>query len=203
MTTENEDTPPVYRVVVGVDFTPTCDYALDEALRIAWNTDNDELHLVHVIKDKSVRHGEGLARNERLIEDAYVRLRQLVLERGGALCARQWSQKVIYHVRLGDPADAIHQVCVDVDADIVVVGTNRRSGVERVLLGSVAQKLLNAGRVPLLVARPKSFEGLAKTPALEPPKPGVNIHAKRYDDLLFSSEHVVFGKRDPHISGLI
>lgn len=200
MTTDPENTAPVYRVVVGVDFTPTCDYAIDEALRISWNTDNDELHLVHVIKEKSARLGDAIARDERLIEDAYTRLRQLVLERGGALSARQWSQKVFYHVRLGDPADAIHQVCVDVDADIVVVGTNKRSTVERVLLGSVAHKLLKEGRVPMLVARPKTFEGLTKTPMLEPAKPGVNLRAKRYDMI---AENVVFGKRDSHISGLL
>lgn len=202
MTTDPESTTPIYRVVVGVDFTPTCDYALDEALRIAWNTDNDELHLVHVIKDKNVRSGGAIARDERLIEDAYARLRQLVLERGGALSARQWSQKVFYHVRLGDPADCIHQACVDVDADIVVVGTHRRTGVERVLLGSVAHKLLKEGRVPLLVARPKTYDGLTKTPMLEPPKPGADVHAKR-PDMIYSSERVVFGKRDSHIPGLL
>jgi len=191
-----------YRVVVGIDFTTACDYALDEALRITWNADDDELHLVHVIKEKDSGRANHMSRDERLVTDAYTRLRQLVLEHGGRLNAKQWSQQVYYHVRLGDPADAIQQVAVDIDADIVVVGTHGRRGVEKFLLGSVAEKLLKEARVPLLVARPKNFDGLEKTAQIEPPKPGVNVHATRHD-LVFSSELLTFPKRPSHISGLL
>jgi nucleotide-binding universal stress UspA family protein len=46
-------------------------------------------------------------------------------------------------VRLGEPADEILREAADWKADLIVTGTHGRSGIKRLLLGSVAESVLN------------------------------------------------------------
>jgi len=57
-------------------------------------------------------------------------------------------------VRSGRPHEAIRGYAGDHGADLVVVGTHGRSGVERVLLGSVAERVLRTATRPVLVVGP-------------------------------------------------
>jgi nucleotide-binding universal stress UspA family protein len=52
-------------------------------------------------------------------------------------------------VRVGEPAEAIVQVARELSADLVVLGTHGRHGLERVLRGSVAEAVLH--RAPCAV----------------------------------------------------
>ncbi|MFB6101112.1 MAG: universal stress protein [Haloplanus sp.] len=54
-------------------------------------------------------------------------------------------------VRDGRPHEAIVSYADDVDADLVAVGTHGRTGVRRILLGSVAERVLRTAPVPVLV----------------------------------------------------
>ncbi len=58
----------------------------------------------------------------------------------------------------GEPATAIlHQAGVK-RADLVVMGTHGRSGLEHMLLGSVAEKVVRGAAYPVLTIRPESFK---------------------------------------------
>lgn len=58
------------------------------------------------------------------------------------------------HIVQGYPADAILQVAKEEKVDMVVVGSHGHRGVEEVLLGSVAEKIIRKSHVPVLVVRP-------------------------------------------------
>jgi nucleotide-binding universal stress UspA family protein len=53
-------------------------------------------------------------------------------------------------VVVGDPREAIPVHADDVDADLVAIGTHGRSGIERLILGSVTERLLRTADLPLL-----------------------------------------------------
>jgi nucleotide-binding universal stress UspA family protein len=201
--TDAETQGSTVNFVVGVDFAETGDHAIAEALRMAKRSPGAEIHLVHVLpKDPWIKE-DGLVRSFEAIEQAYQRLRQTVLKVAG-VPTDSWEQQVSFHVRIGDAADALHQVAVDVDADLVIVGTHGRRGVEKLLLGSVASKLVQNARLPVLIARPKDFEGLEKTERPLPPKEGVDFHARRYDMTGHSwRETLRFGAAPNRVSGLI
>ena len=55
------------------------------------------------------------------------------------------------HLVTGDPAEAILAVAEDVGATLVCAGTTGKSGIERLLIGSVARRLLHESRVPVLL----------------------------------------------------
>jgi nucleotide-binding universal stress UspA family protein len=58
-------------------------------------------------------------------------------------------------VVFGDPAVAILEHAAKVEADIIAMSTHGRSGLDRWLLGSVAEKVLTGSETPVLLYRPQ------------------------------------------------
>lgn len=159
--------PSGYPVVVGIDFDATGDHAMAEALRLAEMRNDLQIHAVYVISRnvESIR-SDILAKRTVELEDIPGRLRKHIEGRFGDLVSR--AAQLTLHVRVGEPSAAIQQLAVDVDAELIIVGTHGRTGLRKLALGSVAQKLLEVAHCPVLVARPKDFSGLEKTPRPEP-----------------------------------
>lgn len=57
-------------------------------------------------------------------------------------------------VRQGRPANEILMAARDLDADLIVVGTHGRTGIQQVLLGSVALEVVREARCPVLSVSP-------------------------------------------------
>ena len=57
-------------------------------------------------------------------------------------------------VRLGDPASGIAMAALDTQADLIVMATHGRTGVQRAVLGSVAGTVLRTACTPVLLVRP-------------------------------------------------
>ena len=57
------------------------------------------------------------------------------------------------HLIPGRPADAVAKHVEDAGCDLVVVGTHGRSGLESLLLGSVAEKIVRSASAPTLCVR--------------------------------------------------
>ena len=56
-------------------------------------------------------------------------------------------------VQRGRPHEVIGRYVEDNDIDLVVMGTHGRSGLDRVLLGSVTEKVVRTSEVPVLTVR--------------------------------------------------
>lgn len=56
-------------------------------------------------------------------------------------------------VELGSPSRVILEYAADVDADLVVMSTHARSGVKRFLYGSVTERVIQDGTVPVLAVQ--------------------------------------------------
>jgi nucleotide-binding universal stress UspA family protein len=67
-------------------------------------------------------------------------------------------------VRLGDPVTEILREAKAFGADLIAVSTTGRSGVGRVVLGSVAEQVFRKSKVPVMLMRPG--EALTVTEAL-------------------------------------
>lgn len=57
-------------------------------------------------------------------------------------------------VRFGDPATEIIDAAEREGADLILMATHGRTGLQRLVLGSVAAEVLRRGRVPVLMVRP-------------------------------------------------
>jgi nucleotide-binding universal stress UspA family protein len=201
MTLTRQNSEEKTRIVVGCDLRPTADEALWQALQLARQLQNAELHVTHVIvTSKDLHDARTLDQLVHDVPTTMEKLRAHVL----AVCAQPAHEaafqcECVLHVRLGQPAPALHQVAVDVDANLIVVGTRGRTRVEELITGSVGQELLHMAKVSVLVAHPQALAGLAKSAHLEPRRAGQAL----YDQHLDSRVHLEFVPRTAHISGLL
>ena len=62
------------------------------------------------------------------------------------------------------PAQEIVDYAADIHADLIVVGTHGRSGVSRLLMGSVAEHVVRSAPCPVLVVRPSEHEFVLPDP---------------------------------------
>jgi nucleotide-binding universal stress UspA family protein len=161
----------VRSVVVGVDFNCCGDDAILESVKMiaeGWAT---ALHAVHVLDPSNVIDHPSMPAmftEERVLEQAPGIMRERIqkLARGAGLTLPASTLKV--HARIGKPAEVLSQVAADYDADLIVVGTHQRQGLDRLLLGSVSELLVRSASCPVLVARPKDH---SKRPVTERPAP--------------------------------
>lgn len=58
----------------------------------------------------------------------------------------------------GDPATEIENFAESVDADLILMPTHGRSGIKRLVLGSVAQKVVHIASCPILLLPTASLE---------------------------------------------
>ncbi|WP_438001588.1 universal stress protein [Sorangium sp. So ce185] len=162
-------------VVVGIDFSDLSNRALDQALESACCRDNAEVHVVYVEPESWV--GVGLSRAPAAATKPDVALQQLqarASERVRALGAKldgRRLKRVVVHFRRGDAAGNIAQLAADLDADLVVVGSHGHRGLERLLLGSVAERVARLARCPVWIVRPKDHATAGRVPEIEPPCP--------------------------------
>lgn len=93
---------------------------------------------------------EGQEHRDELRTDREAEVREEL----DALVDRPGRGTVTHHVRSGEAAEEIIDAITDFDADLVVMGTHARTGVEKMLLGSVAESVIEQSPVPVLTVTP-------------------------------------------------
>jgi universal stress protein A len=151
--------------VVGVDLGCTGDDALAEGLRLVKAGMLSKLHLLYVIDPKRVvepafsllesEQRELASAPQRIVHRAKATNRVLGFDIDPA--------KLIGHARIGDPATTLLQMCADYDADMLIVGTHGRTGLDRILDGSIAEAVVRRAHCPVIVARRKDYSGVSRT----------------------------------------
>jgi nucleotide-binding universal stress UspA family protein len=161
-----------YTVVVGVDFESVGDLALEAAFRAAAAHPDGEVHAIHVapaLGRDLYMDGPGEVTLVSM-EEAARRLKTHVEARLAEFTKSAVASfaRVVTHVRVDQKAQEIAQLSSDLEADLLVVGTHGRRGVNRVLMGSVAEQAVRLAPCPVLVVRPPQTPSVL---AIEPPCP--------------------------------
>lgn len=168
----NSENP--YRIVVGLDYSPAGDLALERALELAAARSAAEVHVVNVVNLYGAQPIlDGSAEPPGFVgvtlADATAALERHVEQRRAAYPGTLGSVRVRAHLRLDAPASEVAQLAADLEADLVVVGTHGKRGIARLLLGSVAEEVVRLAPCPVLVVRPKAVP--EQLPRIEPPCP--------------------------------
>jgi nucleotide-binding universal stress UspA family protein len=145
---------PYKRILVPVDGSEPANAALAEAIRVARAT-GGELRLLHVVEQQILSS----------MPDAAMLTNQLVeaLEAAGNELLRGGAQEAANagvgadSVRVEGRARRVSEVIVEQaaawPADLVVMGTHGRRGLDHLLLGSDAERVARSVSVPLLLVR--------------------------------------------------
>jgi len=185
--------PRIFRVVAATDESELGERAVATALDQARGQSPAELHVVRVIDDMSGAW-PGLLEDAR--EAAAQRARQELQERVARLVAsralsRTEPTQVVVHLRVGDPAAQIARLALDVDADLVVIGSHGRRGISRMIVGSVAEKTIRLAPCAVMVVKPTQPGAEEAMP--EPPCPACT--ARRFET---RGEHWWCDEHDKH-----
>jgi nucleotide-binding universal stress UspA family protein len=146
------------QVVVGFDFSHSGKEALYRALALATRAPFHVLHFICAIEP----HAPLPSLPVKPVDYAYAeRVQQAMTE---AISMELREAKVtdrvhfFVHARIGKPSDEILSLAREVGADLIIVGTKGLSGVERLVLGSVAEKVVRDAGCTVEVARAKRYE---------------------------------------------
>jgi nucleotide-binding universal stress UspA family protein len=137
-------------ILCPVDFSPSSRHAVDLAIELAAR-DGLGIVLLHVL-DLPVAY-VGEPSSHAVVADLD-RGSTRMLDELAAEVRTKTSVPVVTRTRIGSPAAQTLTVLDSEDTfDLVVVGSHGRTGISRVLLGSVAEKLARHAPCPVLVAR--------------------------------------------------
>ena len=154
----------VKNVLFATDFSPTSESALPYAAAICRRF-GSTLHNAHILSEASLlmmSGGVDYVSMSTIYEDAHseakLRLDQISAQTAGI--------KSLSHVRHGQVWKNLAGIVDENQIDLIVVGTHGRSGLGKLLLGSVAEDILRHAPCPVLTVGPKVC-GRAKLPAIQ------------------------------------
>ena len=139
---------PIHTILHPTDFSDRSGHALQLASALARDY-QARLVLLHVLPRPVIGYGEGVIppEPEFLREEAKEQLDRLAVPGGGVVADRRLAE--------GDPAGVILHIARETHADLIVMGTHGRTGLGRLLMGSVAEHVLRRASCPVLtVAAP-------------------------------------------------
>lgn len=140
-------------ILVPIDGSETSVVAMDEAIKLA-KAINSKITVVQVmaldpyIADAYVKTGqtnELIERTRTYLLDILEQAKQKFTDEGITVEAKLLEGFVVH--------EEIIQAAQDLKADLIVMGSHGRTGVRKLVLGSVAQKVLGESHIPVLIVR--------------------------------------------------
>jgi len=156
--TDTESSPPTFEsediaiVLAAIDTSPLTGLVVEYGARLARRTwQNAQLHLLHVFRSGPFdRPAAAGLHTEDLVAEA-----QDHLDFHVRIARRQCPAPVTGHLAVGDPVDEIVRRARSLNADLLLVGMQDTFGLQRFLLGSVAEKVAKRAPCSVLMIRRK------------------------------------------------
>jgi nucleotide-binding universal stress UspA family protein len=142
------------RVLVPVDGSPTAMLGLREAIRLAGGC-GSRLRLLHVLDLARVLGTLTRSRNSSDLVAGLERKGERALKAARSLAAKHRikAESAIVRRPVEHAAVAILEEALRWNADLIVMGTHGRRGLNRALMGSDAELVVRSSPVPVLLVR--------------------------------------------------
>lgn len=133
-------------ILIPTDGSQDMAPVVEQAVELAELCDAD-VHVLHVVDDRAYHS---------VPEDVRETVRETLQADGDSFTkavaerAVEADLEVVRELRWGDPAAAILSYAVENEIDVIAMGTHGRTGYERFLLGSVAEKVVRTAPVSVL-----------------------------------------------------
>ena len=141
----------VHRILVPIDFSDASDAAIAHARELAL-TYGAQIDLLHVVEEVIYPSSYG-------VEPASIPTAEVVDRVEEALAGLAREEIGYEHVTVkavpGYAPTEILDYADDHDVDLIVIATHGRSGLDRMLLGSVTERIVRRAPGPVFVAKPK------------------------------------------------
>ena len=147
------------KVLITLDYDPTARKVAETGFSLA-KTMEAEVVLMHVISDptyySSIDHIKILGFAGHMDTSSL----QLDNMEGLEKTAQQFLDKLKHHlgdktiqtmVKEGDSAGSILKTAKEIHADVIVMGSHSRRFLEKIIMGSVTEKVMSSTEIPLLI----------------------------------------------------
>ena len=133
------------RILVAVDGSIYSEYAVDQAISMG-NICNSTIFVISVVDLYPEQMSVAPALMEKISKDAQELLENTKkkIEQANIHC------ETIIHMG-GQAHEFIIQEAEEKDIDLIIIGTHGRTGLKRLLIGSVAQKVIGFAPCPVMV----------------------------------------------------
>lgn len=153
------------RILVALDGSQTASRALDEAIKLG-SESGAELQPVYAV-DVPILAYDVPGYDPSIVRDAY-------LQEGKQVCIDAQTRMSQHGVNgtprcievvlpAEDVAQTIKRAAEAFHADLIVMGTHGRRGIQRVVLGSVAERVLRCACCPVLLVPARSTRSSSET----------------------------------------
>ena len=143
---------PFDKIITAIDFSDNSDYAFDYALSLAKQF-KSELILLHVINEPVDLRGFyvphiSFEQLEKEIESGA----STMMER---FCKDKMGDFTNFKTVIvtGTPFDEINRQAVEIGASLIVLGTHGRTGLDHIIFGSTAERVVRGAACPVLTIR--------------------------------------------------
>lgn len=134
----------VKKILCPVDFSESSEAALAYASSLAKES-GAELHIVYVYEE-TIAYTEGLG--------SYVPPADLGPDKERLLAIQPTCEVPVQHKFIvGHPADTLVDYAADNEIGLIVMGTHGRTGLSRLLMGSVAEAVVRRATCPVLTIK--------------------------------------------------
>jgi nucleotide-binding universal stress UspA family protein len=143
---------PFEKILIAIDFSENSAYAFDYALTLAKQFDS-ELTIIHVINEPVDLRGFYVP---------HISFEQLEkeIEAGATTMMEKFCQDKLgdftgytTSIITGIPYDEITRKAQEIGASLIVLGTHGRTGLDHIIFGSTAERVVRAASCPVLTIR--------------------------------------------------
>lgn len=145
----------IKKILVAVDFSGYSSHVADYAATLARCSDDVKVVVLYVAPTMSQYVGFHVPPSSidnfvgEIVAGADATMNAFVAENLPGL-------EVTGKVVTGYPAEEILEQAEAEEADLIVMGTHGRKGIDRILFGSVAEKVVKTAKCPVLTVRPEA-----------------------------------------------
>ena len=141
----------IVKIIVPVDFLKNADKLVDYSIKMAEKL-SVALHFIHVVSspagDAMIGAPFAAEYEGKMLADAQERMANL-LKDNNERCPNCTGEVV-----LGEPVEKIIAIAKAKDCDLIIISTHGAKGLEKILLGSVAERVLKRAHCPVLIMNP-------------------------------------------------
>ncbi len=143
------------KILVPSDFSESSDNALKEAVDIAEKF-GSSIVLLHVISSDMVQCADHYCLSADLmqqIEEDSIRASRQRLEKAVNAIIASRGIEIVFDIQRGVPSETILAEQKRVGADLIVIASHGRTGLKKLLLGSVAEKVVRNAECQVMVVK--------------------------------------------------
>lgn len=157
---------PIKKILIALDYDRSAQKVAQLGFSIA-KAMNGEVVLLHVLADIAYYSTPGYTPIMGFSDFSHTDFLQMVDEDGLKNAARHFLERIKKHlgddtittaIEEGEVADMVMKTALRSHCDIIVIGSHSRKWLERILVGSTAEKILGQTTLPLLIV-PVKEEG--------------------------------------------